>query len=384
MINKGYTKKEVLDVLFDSEQEKERRRILAIVTKTVDALRLKNLREFLAYQQLATWRRVNGFDRGVEGEESCFNGRRSLPPTPQENYTGLWSEVNALKAAISMAAEDTMTRPWQKTIDFVDGSKGKLPDEELAVIKRYVEKLSREAPQVQMTVTQVDTVQYCSLCSPDPKPSPDACVNLENNEGRMDPEMLEELKSSSAGTGLKTPGQQGPPNEGTWEQGRTTANGFLTAGVDSNQGGRIPSPLERSTSTRTFADIVSTAAIQENRRRKTPSQHNKQFDPGGRGEKAPPWKVAVTLPSFSGESWKAPCLFSVCASCSVLCVCLFFFSKLLIYPGDTSQQAERYERVKDQVADVRNRRASIFSPITLLKMARTSNTRFGRSANALG
>ena len=54
MTNKGYTKKEVLDVLFESEQEKERRRILAIVTKTVDALRLKNMREFLAYQQLAT------------------------------------------------------------------------------------------------------------------------------------------------------------------------------------------------------------------------------------------------------------------------------------------------------------------------------------------
>ena len=38
----------------------------------------------------------------------------------------------------------------------------------------------------------------------------------------------------------------------------------------------------------------------------------------------------------------------------------------------------------DQVADVRNLRASIFSSITLLKMARTNNIRFGRSANALG
>ena len=39
---------------------------------------------------------------------------------------------------------------------------------------------------------------------------------------------------------------------------------------------------------------------------------------------------------------------------------------------------------EDRVAEVRNRRASIFPPITLLKMVRTSNTRFGRSANALG
>ena len=55
-----------------------------------------------------------------------------------------------------------MTRPWQKTIDFVDGLKGELPDEELAVIKRYVEKRSREAVKVQVTVTQVDTVQHSS------------------------------------------------------------------------------------------------------------------------------------------------------------------------------------------------------------------------------
>ena len=38
----------------------------------------------------------------------------------------------------------------------------------------------------------------------------------------------------------------------------------------------------------------------------------------------------------------------------------------------------------DQVADERNRRESIFSPTTLLKMVRTNNTRFGRSVNALG
>ena len=51
----------------------------------------------------------------------------------------------------------------------------------------------------------------------------------------MDPERGE-LESPSAGTGLETPGQQCPPNEGTWDQGRTTTFGFLTVGVDSNQG----------------------------------------------------------------------------------------------------------------------------------------------------
>ena len=105
---------------------------------------------------------------------------------------------------------------------------------EFARLNQYVEKRSRdEAAQVQVTVTQVDTVQHSSPCSLDPEPSPSVYVKLENAEGKMGPE-LEELESSSAGTSLKTPGQQCPPNEGVWKQGRTTANGFLTAGVDSS------------------------------------------------------------------------------------------------------------------------------------------------------
>ena len=105
-------------------------------------------------------------------------------------------------------------------MDVVDGSRSDSLDELLANfeftrIKEYVDKRSREAAQVQVTVTQVDTVQHCSPCMLDPEPSTDICVNLENNEGRMDPK-LEELESPSAGTGLKTPGQQCPPNEGIW------------------------------------------------------------------------------------------------------------------------------------------------------------------------
>ena len=290
IINKGYTQNEVLDVLFESEQEREGRRILAIVTKTVDALRLKNMRELLAYQELATWRRMNGFDRVVEGEESCLYGYRWLHPTPQEYSAGLWSEVNALKAAIPMPAEDTMTRPWQRTIDFVDGVKGKLPEEECARIKEYVKKRSRgEAVQVQVTVTQVNTVQHSSPYPLDPEPSPNLCVNLEDNEGRMDPE-LDELKSSSAGTGFETPGQQCPPKEGIWEQGRTTANGFLDRGrgfkPKEKYSSRTKSVDKRAKDTTTVADITSNAATPSKHGHKTHSEQNKQFDPGGRGEKA--------------------------------------------------------------------------------------------------
>ena len=72
MIQKGYTEDEVFGVLFESERERKRREMLTRVTKTVDAHRLKQMREFFMYEELAIWRRENGFNRDVEGEESCF------------------------------------------------------------------------------------------------------------------------------------------------------------------------------------------------------------------------------------------------------------------------------------------------------------------------
>ena len=275
MIKKVYTQSEVLAVVFELEREKKRKRMQAIVTETVNAHRLEKMRELLAFEKLATFRRMNGFDRDVDREYDW----RSLPPTPQEFYASLRLELQKLKDAISMPAEDTVTRPCQKTIDFVDGLKGKLPDEELAVIKRYVDKRNREATQAQATVTPDDTVQHCSPCSPNPDMSSDVCFRLESSEGKMGPG-LKELESPSAGMGLETPGQQCPPNEGTWDQGRTTASGFLTAGVGSNQGGSISSPTERADDTTTLADISSTAATPENRRHKTSSEKNKKFNSG--------------------------------------------------------------------------------------------------------
>ena len=173
---------------------------------------------------------MNGFDRVEDGEDNWFHAR-SLPPTPQEFSASLRSDLQELKNAISMPAG---TRPWQKTMDLVNElEQDKVSDEECAVLERLVEKRSREAAQAQVTVTPVDTVQHCSPCTQTPEPSSSVCVNLKNNKGNMDPEQGE-LESPSAGTGLETPGHQCPPNEGTWDQGGTTADGFLTAGVGSN------------------------------------------------------------------------------------------------------------------------------------------------------
>ena len=265
-----------------SKHARKRGRVMGIVV----AHRLKQMRTLLMYEELATWRRDNGFDR-VEDVD-----HRSLPPTPEQYYAGLWLEVNALKDAISM--------PLQLLKLFNAIEQDTLSDEEYATLKRCVETRDRDAAQV--TVTQVSTVQQCSSIPKTPEPPPDVCVNLENNEDEMDPGM-EELTSSSTSTGLNTPGQLSPPNEGVWETGRTIADGILTAGVNSSQGGRTPSPPERATRMVTAADIPLAAATPPKRRHKTSSELNKPFDPGGRGEKAPPWNAAVPLPFFSwGEA----------------------------------------------------------------------------------
>ena len=290
-----------------SKHSRKLGRVMGIVT----AHRLKHVREFLMYEELAIWRRMNGFDRVAEDEESCFHGHRSLPPTPEEYAASLWSEVNTLKDAISM--------PRQKVSKLINAiGQGKLSDEEYATLKRLVEKRDRKAAQV-TAVTRDDTVQHSSPYPLDPEPSPDVCFNLENEEKIK----LEKLKSSSAGTGLETPGQQCPPIEGIWETGKTTASGILTAGAGPSRGENISSPAKQEKSTTTAADISSKAATPPKRRHKTFSEQNKQFDPGGSGKMAPPWNAAVTLPFFFWGELGSSLLLSVCASCSVLCVCLF-------------------------------------------------------------
>ena len=56
---------------------------------------------------------------------------------------------------------------------------------------------------------------------------------------------------------------------------------------------------------------------------KTPNEEDKQFDPGGKGEKPPLWNAAVmVLSSFLlGEAFGHGRL-AVCASCSFVCLCL--------------------------------------------------------------
>ena len=101
------------------------------------------------------------------------------------------------------------------------------------MIKRYVERRSREAAQV--TVTPVDTVQYCSPPPLNPEIPSDVHVKMEE---KGEDSKLKKLKPPSADTGLETLGQQCPPNEGSWEKGRTIADGYLLVSMGSNPRGR--------------------------------------------------------------------------------------------------------------------------------------------------
>ena len=204
------------------------------------------------------------------------------------------------------ALNDTMSMPRQKVSKLINAiEQGKLSDEEYATLKRLVEKRDREVARV-TAVTRDDTVQhYCSPCSP----------NLwqfgeqgEGGPGVGGTQIITSWYDS------RDPGQQCPPYEGIWEQGRTIANGILTAGVDPSQKEKSPSPTESvDTQINKKRITADTTFLQQGH--KPSREQNKQFDPGGREEKAPPWNAAVLYFLFSGESGEAPCLFFVLCTC---------------------------------------------------------------------
>ena len=309
---------------------------MAKITETVAAYRLKELQYLQAREQLATWRRTHGYDR----DDSWMHGTLLL--SPQEFTASLLSELNALRDIISMPEGDRFSpraksfikETGQGTVNSTDGigqSIANMSGEEFTILRRLVEKRDREAAQV--TATAVSTAQHCIPRSLNPEVPSDVYVNMEEkDEGRMNPE-LTELKPPSAGTGIEATGQQCPPNEGTWETGRTIADGYLLVGMRSNQRGDISSPKERvgtRAGTATTPASSSNTIFRKASRKpedKTPSEENKQFDPGGKGEKSSPWNAAVILFFFPGGSfgpWEARSLCFVFFVFVYLSICSLF------------------------------------------------------------
>ena len=169
---------------------------------------------------------MDGFDRVADGKDNWFHGPRLLPPTIEELAASLWPDMEELKDAILMAEGDRVSPRAKSFIKEIGqgtvNSTNKIgqftanmTDEEFAILKRLVEKRSREAAQV--TVTPVSTAQHCIPRSLIPGIPSDVYDNMEEKDkGWMNLE-LTKLESSSAGTGLETPGQQCPR---TREQGR--------------------------------------------------------------------------------------------------------------------------------------------------------------------
>ena len=104
VVKVGYSKEEISAVLGESEQARKHRQELAKVTETVAAYRFKELQYFQAREQLAIWREPHGYDH----DDSWMHDTLLL--SPQAFTANLWSELNALRDAISMPAGDRLAR----------------------------------------------------------------------------------------------------------------------------------------------------------------------------------------------------------------------------------------------------------------------------------
>ena len=87
---------ELKTMLDDAREASKYSRKLGRVVGIVAARRLQQMKDLLTFEKLATWRRMNGFDRVADGEDNWFHGPRSLPPTPEEFTESLWCKVNEL------------------------------------------------------------------------------------------------------------------------------------------------------------------------------------------------------------------------------------------------------------------------------------------------
>ena len=110
----------------------------------------------------------------------------------------------------------------------------------------------------------------------------------------------------------------------------------------------VDTRASQESTTTTVAGTSSIAATPSKRRLKTSSEENKQFDPGGRGEQAPPWKAAVPLPFFSGSDAGR---LLVCLSGAELRGFLFFVSSMLcffsVFPNYRSIQVKLISKLRD-------------------------------------
>ena len=162
-------------------------------------------------------------------------------------------------------------------------------------------------------------------------------------------------------------------------------------GVGSNFGGNTFSLAEIDVGRRADSEITTpstasnTVFLQTSRKpkdKKTVSEENKQFDPGGKGGEPPPWKVGVLIFfSFLGELWAGTPVFV-----PGIILCAFVFACLSVvyhsHQGIIFLRAGENMGREKKINEERNRRASTFLPINPLNINTTIPGSICR--NALG
>ena len=146
---------------------------------------------------------------------------------------------------------------------------------------------------------------------------------------------------------LKRPDSSVPRTRGRGRKDEPIADGYLLVDVGSNQGGDISSPTTERVETRAVITTANIIFLQQGHKPKDKDkgrEENKQFDPGGNGEKTPLWKSAVLLSYFFLWGALGNGRLVACTSCFCLCLCysaLFFnYCSFQVTPF---QRAEKHE-----------------------------------------
>ena len=103
--------------------------------------------------------------------------------------------------------------------------------------------------------------------------------------------------------------------------------------MGSNQRGDISPPTTERVDTRAVRTTANITFLQEGHKPKDEekgSEENKQFDPDGKGEKAPLWNAAIIFYFFeeSVGPWETRCLCFV----FFVCVCVLLLCSIIIVP----------------------------------------------------
>ena len=129
VVERKYSEDKILAMISQSRETRKHLRKLGRVTSTVAAHCLIELTHLQAVEKLATWRTTYGFDRLADGDDSWIHGPH--PPTPEQFTTSLWSDLNALKDAISMSVEGGVSQRAKRFIQEIDQGTVSFTDQSL-------------------------------------------------------------------------------------------------------------------------------------------------------------------------------------------------------------------------------------------------------------